>query len=76
MTAEQKATYDQELIERQLLLPPQKPGPKVKENPFAAVAQELFAAESGEAYVAAAKPKPSDSPPKKPRKKTSRKRKR
>ena len=47
MTPEQKEKYDAALIKRGLLLPPKKPGPKVAENPFASVAHELFAAESG-----------------------------
>ena len=50
LTDEQKAVYDQTLIQRGLLLPLQKPGPKVKENPFAAVAMELFAAEPKQDY--------------------------
>ena len=33
-----------------LCVPGQKPGPKVRENPFAAVAQELFAAETKQKY--------------------------
>ena len=50
MTDEQKAIYDQELIQRGYLLPLQKRGPKVKENPFEAVALELFAAEEKPNY--------------------------
>ncbi len=50
MSDEQKAIYDQELIQRGLLLPLQKPGPKVKENPFAAVAMELFTTEDKPGY--------------------------
>ncbi|MEM9365058.1 MAG: hypothetical protein AAGD07_03610 [Planctomycetota bacterium] len=50
LTPEQKTRYESELIRRGLLLPLQKPGPKVYEDPFQQVADELFAAESSEDY--------------------------
>jgi hypothetical protein len=50
MTKEQKARYDEELIERGFLLPLQKRGPKVADNPFANIADELFTAETRPKY--------------------------
>ena len=74
MTAEQKAVYDQMLIDKGLLLPIQKRGPKVYDNPFATVAQELYAAEAKAGYEIGDSSKRADKTSKTPkRKKAARK---
>ena len=62
-----------------MLLPMQKPGPKVADNEFESLAKELFAAESGGGYKKkskaksaskkSVKKKPAKKPAKKPNKK-------
>ena len=44
LTPEQLEEYSNVLIERGLLLPKKKPGPKVEENQFRSLAAEMFEA--------------------------------
>ena len=69
MTKEQKEVYDQELIERGMLLPPQKRGPKVDDNAFEDVASELFSHDGKPVYQADSKSKKSRSKTKTSKKK-------
>ena len=57
MTADQKVAYERALIENGYLLPLQKRGPKVSEDPFALIALELLAAEDKATYEAEPKKK-------------------